>query len=86
MALSNYPPGVTGNEFAIAGPDSETEDGADCDTCQDWTQGMIYTYGFCRWFVCDTCHNQTDLPDVEDDGPDPDEARERMLDRELEDY
>lgn len=28
--MSNYPPGVTGNEYAIAGPDYEAEEDRDC--------------------------------------------------------
>ena len=31
--LSNYPPGVTGNEFEISGPEREWEEYATCPTC-----------------------------------------------------
>ena len=34
MTLSNYPPGVTGNEYEIAGPDSEWEDTNYCEKCE----------------------------------------------------
>lgn len=31
--MSNYPPGVTGNEYQIAGPDSEGDCQRDCRRC-----------------------------------------------------
>ena len=34
MTLSNYPPGVTGNEYQIAGPDSEWEETHYCEKCE----------------------------------------------------
>lgn len=32
MIMSSYPPGVTGNEFEIAGPDYEQEEERTCDS------------------------------------------------------
>lgn len=69
---NGYPPGVTGNEYAIAGPDHEEEDYSFCEPCGQDQEGMTYTFRGERWFRCGTCAAQTDLPDLEDDGPDPD--------------
>ncbi len=32
--LSNYPPGVTGNEYEISGPEREWEEEAICPLCE----------------------------------------------------
>lgn len=42
--MSNYPPGVTGNEYEIAGADSEVEDVYFCTTCQATVDGYRETY------------------------------------------
>lgn len=39
MNLSNYPPGVTGNEFEIAGPDKEWEIERECPVCAETGTG-----------------------------------------------
>lgn len=63
---SNYPPGVTGNELEIAGPDSEKEAtqevvcyGDDCALCGDEqeVEGMEWTYGGTIYFdwKCPSC-------------------------------
>jgi hypothetical protein len=81
MGLSNYPVGVTGREYEIAGPDSETEEPEDCSFC-DW-QGvaLVLRYGFQAWYDCPKCGTENDVTDYQDFGPDPDalldEARER---------
>ena len=70
----NYPPGVSGNEYAIAGPDHEKELDAYCLTCDSKQPGTEQGYGFQRWFICETCGETTELDDIapEDDynGPD----------------
>lgn len=43
--MSNYPPGVTGNEFAIAGPDREWEEEFKC-TNDEFEYVMISPYAF----------------------------------------
>ena len=74
---SNYPPGVTGNEYAIAGPDYERESTIICDNCGHQMTELGYRGE--RWLSCD-CGNSDDLPPIETD-PDRayDEARERRL-------
>ena len=47
---SNYPPGVTGNEFAIAGPDYERESGLTCPDCGDELTELGYRGD--RWLSC----------------------------------
>jgi len=75
--MSNYPPGVTGNEFAIAGPDYEKESDLPCGKCGGPTMELGYRHE--RWIACQ-CGWTTD---AEEDEPDPDraydEARDRMM-------
>jgi hypothetical protein len=75
----DYPPGVTGNELAISGPDSEVEATMVCPNCTDGEagyrghdverEGFLYEHAYShqRWFVCGTCDSTTDI-----DWPDPD--------------
>lgn len=79
--MSNYPPGVTGNEFAIAGPDFEDEDSAFCPRCAQDRDGTVLGYQGERWFVCGSCETQTDLPSLDDEGPDPDAAYDALVER-----
>jgi hypothetical protein len=65
---SNYPPGVTGREYEIAGPDTEREADGTCSHCGLTGPGLIQTYGYSEWFICDACEETTDLPDL----PEPD--------------
>ena len=51
---SQYPPGVTGNEYEIAGPDSEKELDELCSICNE-TQVEL-SYGHKRWIVCELGH------------------------------
>lgn len=61
---SNYPPGVTGSEYAIAGPDYERESDTPCPyvigkgedslPCGEPTMELGYQYE--RWLVCDKEH------------------------------
>lgn len=75
---SNYPPGVTGNEFAIAGPDYEKESTVPCIECGGPMMELGYRHE--RWLVCQSCEHTSDL---EPEEPDPDraydEARERRM-------
>ena len=58
---SNYPPGVTGSEYPIAGPDYEKESDTPCP-CILWygvecgAPTMEYGYDYERWLVCDNEH------------------------------
>ena len=65
---SNYPPGVTGAEYAIAGPDIETFMLHEvCEGCGN--QGMtLVTYRHDAWLACDECSAQRDyeLEDTRD--------------------
>ena len=75
---NNYPPGVTGNEFAIAGPDYERESDTPCPECGGATTELGYRGD--HWLCCNECGHESDLERGE---PDPDraydEARERRL-------
>ena len=59
--MSNYPPGVTGNEYEIAGPDFEVEHERECPVCEAPCPGMDYGYRHDHWWVCDVCETQVDL-------------------------
>ena len=68
---SNYPPGVTGNEFEIAGPDYERESDVRCIECDGPT--MAYGYRCDHWLICQWCECIMDDPDIPE--PDPEETR-----------
>ena len=59
----DYPPGVTGNEYAIAGPDYDQEKEGVCPKCGD--TGCLSEQGYRgqRWVVCCSCDYQEDLED-----------------------
>ncbi len=61
MTISNYPAGVTGAEYAIAGPDSERDGTAHCEQCGQEREGLIQSYGADRWLLCDSCGETTAL-------------------------
>ncbi len=72
--MSNYPPGVTGNEFQIAGPDYEREIDGECSECGQSKCLAELGYRSDRWLQCSACNRVEDLPPFE---PDPDEHRDR---------
>ena len=70
--MSNYPPGVTGMEYEIAGPDRLREEMRYCPTCNTKTEGMRQGYRSSAWWDCDACDTRVDLyedwePSEEDD-------------------
>lgn len=58
--MSNFPPGVTGGEYAIAGPDYERESGRYCRKCKDVEMFELGYHGD-KWLECPQCHRQVDL-------------------------
>jgi len=75
----SYPPGVTGNEYAIAGPDYEKESDERCPKCDE--ELMELGYRGERWLACySTCGYTMDLPPIE---PDPDRAYDEARDRQM---
>lgn len=79
MTGYNLPPGVTGNEYAIAGPDYEHESDEPCPECGEST--MEEGYQEARWLVCDLLH-VTPL-DPPDPGDDPDRKYDEERDRRM---
>lgn len=83
---SNYPPGVTGNEYEIAGPDYEKETDIPCpqiaegggDVCEATTTELGFRGE--RWLVC-LYEHVTDLE--RDNEPDPDQAYDEARDRKM---
>jgi hypothetical protein len=63
--MSNYPPGVTGNEYEIAGPDSEEQVGP-CSECG--APSAVLSYRSRHWTECDNGH-------ISEDGFNDDEER-----------
>lgn len=68
--LSNYPPGVTGNEYEIAGPDETWEDPAPgpCPECgyspsddEDSDPVTFERYQGNVWWNCPACGCQVDV-------------------------
>ena len=59
--MSNYPPGVTGLEYEIAGPDSETEEERFCPKCEKEQSGFLQTYRNQGWWTCDECNQTEDI-------------------------
>lgn len=65
--MINYPPGVTGFELEIAGPDYERETDQDCP--REDCEGKLLEQGYRgrRWVVCAICDYQADGEDGEAD-------------------
>ena len=59
MFGSNYPPGVTGNEYQIAGADYEKDYAEPCPKCGDYMVEQGYQSS--RWVSCVSCDYQADL-------------------------
>lgn len=78
--MSNYPPGVTGNEYEIAGPDYEDYTDRSCWHCSNTAGNLQQGYGKEHWVICGGCYLRTDLEQEYDDGAD--DAYDRMKDRE----
>lgn len=57
--MSNYPPGVTGNEFQISGPDSEVDGNVYCPNCGADIETTVTYFRYERWFTCPTCGTET---------------------------
>lgn len=71
----DYPPGVTGFEPQIAGPNDEHETEAYCPTCRSMRPGLLQSYGVrTLWFTCDVCNEGREFDDWAE------EAEERRFD------
>ncbi len=88
---SNYPPGVSGNEYAIAGPDYEEGSDELCPFVRRWEEDgepvelecgeptVEQGYAGDRWLVCTAEESHTtDLPRQDDSDED------RMIDAAME--
>lgn len=77
--MSNYPPGVSGNEFEIAGADVEIETEALCARCVlesavkegEKVPATIYGYHGNLWAQCDQGH-EIEVEDCDDAPDEPD--------------
>ena len=60
--MSNYPPGVTGWEWQISGPSTETETRMYCAECGQEQDGMLRTWsGYDPDWTCDVCDAQVEI-------------------------
>jgi len=74
--VSNYPPGVTGREYQIAGPDHDYEEDRTCEKCGERCEHYVEQYEGCEWATCTECGHTTEP--VEIDGPDGPDDREQL--------
>lgn len=67
---SNYPPGVSGNEYQIAGPDYEKEADGPCPECG---AHALFEQGYHsnRWIFCGECDYTEDLERFEPEDFEP---------------
>jgi rubredoxin len=56
--VSNYPPGVTGGEYQIAGADREVEEQVECPECGLDAIQLVSYYGYERWWTCTVCRSE----------------------------
>ena len=63
----NYPPGVTGNEYHLAGPDSEWEEEHYCEKCEKDTLFHCESFQKQRSGICSECDSNIDLGHTDDD-------------------
>tara|TARA_B100001964_G_scaffold210472_1_gene244943 strand:- start:222 stop:497 length:276 start_codon:yes stop_codon:yes gene_type:complete len=82
MVGSNYPPGVTGNEYEIAGPDLTWEDQHYCDDCEKYTEFDFESFRKIISGRCAVCSNEIDLGTYGDYFVDPDRQRDEQMDKE----
>jgi len=82
--LSNYPPGVSGREYEIAGPDREESATYHCSTCGHPVKGTVEFYGSQRRYA-HVYRGKVHLEEWEDWEPDDyeDELYELEKDRRL---
>jgi hypothetical protein len=79
--MSNYPPGVTGNEPYLTGPTYSHEHSMTCgyEGCE--FDGDVLVEGYTQtseaWWTCPMCGYEHEGIEL-DDGPDPDLAYEMM--------
>lgn len=67
MSWSNYPPGVTGGEYEIAGADDEWEEERDCEACGKRTTWYRARYRHETWGTCTECGLSQDFSQEEED-------------------
>lgn len=75
--MDNYPPGVDGSEYMIAGPDREFTDIRPCLSCGRVEEVDVTGYGWEEWWTCprEECRaenarvNEPDFPDLPADIP-----------------
>jgi len=82
-SLSNYPPGVTGNEYAISGAEHEWEEERECPHCgveQTLFHEAHHEFGVVAFCPDPDCEGRFGIDVADDYRPDPDEAYDRARD------
>ena len=80
MVGSNYPPGVTGNEYEIAGPDLMWEDEHFCEACDKYTEFDCESFNKIVSGRCTVCASDIDLGTHGDYFIDPDRQKDEAED------
>ena len=62
----NYPPGVSGNEYEIAGPEYMQEVDEPCPKCGVLSL-MELGYRSSHWIDCMNCDYESDIESIEDE-------------------
>lgn len=62
--MSNYPPGVTGREFAINGWDEEISSEEMCEDCGEVRDGYTLVYDGEALWRCNKCDWESDSWDI----------------------
>jgi len=80
--VSNYyPPGVTGNEYEIAGPDWEREEAHRCFHCDEVTTHTVCGFQGQVWQTCEVCLHEDVVTEAYEPEPEYDDIRQREIDR-----
>lgn len=67
MSMSNYPPGVTGREYQISGPDREWEDERECEACGKPTLWHFESHPHHgTWGYCSECDLEEEITEGEE--------------------
>lgn len=82
--LSNYPPGVTGNELQISGPSWESTEDVICPECDSDVEASAWGHSGTAHYTCSNCHYEWEIPedDMSQGADEYDVWRDEGLERE----
>lgn len=77
--MSSYPPGVTGNEFEIAGPDWEAEEVHFCFHCDKVQDHIVTGFDGMVWKTCQFCLREDVVTEEYEPEPRFDDSRQEEI-------